>query len=72
MYNTVVKSMSKGEDGKITVVFANKKTGEETGSEKYDTVMAAIGRTPETKYLNLESAGVKCNKWGYIETNDEE
>lgn len=64
--------MSKGEDGRVTVVFADKKTGEETGSDTYDTVMAAIGRNPETKYLNLESANVKTNKWGYIETNDEE
>jgi len=64
--------MKKGEDGKITVTFNDSKTKEETGSGVYDTVLLAIGRVPETKYLNLDKVGVKVNNKGFIEVNDED
>jgi len=34
--------------------------------------MLAIGRVPETKYLNLDKVGVKVNNKGFIEVNDED
>lgn len=55
------KSLSRAPDGTITLTM-------EDGSEHkgFDTVLWAVGRTPATKSLNLESAGVKCNSNGQI------
>jgi len=42
-----------------------------TNSEDFDTVLVAIGRTANTKYLNLEAAGVKYDPRNLnIYTND--
>src|SRR5690606_26766106 len=35
-----------------------------------DAVLMATGRVPETTALNLEAAGIKTDKRGYIEVND--
>eukprot|EP00939_MAST-03C_sp_MAST-3C-sp1_P001821 g1821.t1 len=40
------------------------------GSIEVDTVLAAIGRTPDTAGLNLGAAGVKTTKKGEIPTDD--
>jgi len=40
--------------------------------EEYNTVMLAIGRTPATKHLNLESVGIKTIDNGKIDTNHEQ
>jgi len=37
--------------------------------EGFDAVLYAIGRTPNTALLNLETAGVKTDKHGYITTD---
>ena len=55
----------KKEDGLITL---HSKGGEEmTG---FDTVIWATGRSPKTRDLGLEKAGVKTNNKGYIETDE--
>mmetsp|Transcript_2242 Transcript_2242/g.3872 ORF Transcript_2242/g.3872 Transcript_2242/m.3872 type:complete len:346 (+) Transcript_2242:661-1698(+) len=48
-------------EGKITVTF---KQGDEEKTEEYDTVLFAIGRYAVTKGLNLEKAGLECEKNG--------
>ena len=40
--------------------------------QEYDTVLAAIGRTMETVWLNLDKAGVKTNKKGEIIVDKED
>ena len=55
--------------GKEVVLTVNDKKGEEvtfTG----DYCLVSVGRSPYTKGLNLEAAGVKANERGQIETND--
>jgi len=55
--------------GKLDIHF---QTGPETCQkyEGFDQIVWAIGRTPSTKDLNLEGAGLSVNKRGYIETDE--
>ena len=43
---------------------------QENFKEEFDTVLLAIGRTPETKTMGLESIGVKVSKGGTILVDD--
>lgn len=43
---------------------------QENFKEEFDTVLLAIGRTPETKTMGLESIGVKVSKGGKIIVDD--
>ncbi len=54
-----------GSSGEITLTFSD---GEQrvTGSH----LLVAVGRTPQTKDLDLSKAGVKTNEKGYIVVND--
>lgn len=55
----------KKEDGLITL---HSKGGEEmTG---FDTVIWATGRSPRTRELDLDKAGIETSKQGYIETDE--
>ena len=58
-----------GPDGQITVTY---KQGDAEVSEKYDTVLFAIGRYAVTGGINLAAAGVTCEKNGKFKVNDEE
>jgi len=57
------------ENGKIQCTFEDKKKNELPQKEVYDTVLLAIGRDLEAKYLNLDIANVVMNKQGKIITN---
>lgn len=59
--NTTVKLLAKEADG--TTSIHTKDGSKLTG---FDVVLTAIGRTPVTKTLNLEAAGVKTDKRGFI------
>ena len=48
--------------GKIKVIYKDLKTKKNFTSEEYDTVLLAIGRTPNTSKLNLDKIGVKVDK----------
>lgn len=52
------------ETGKLTITYKDSE-GEST-LEDVDTLIWAIGRTPATKDIGLEEAGVKLNEKGYI------
>jgi len=54
-------------DGKIKVTYEPKAGGKEE-SVVVDTLLLAIGRIPETKWLNLDKIGVKLDKGGKILT----
>lgn len=56
-------------EGRIKVTF---KQGDEEKSEEYDTVLFAIGRYAITAGLNLQNAGLVCEKNGKFKVNDEE
>lgn len=58
-----------GEDGQITVTFNH---GGQEKTEKYDTVLFAIGRYAVTGGINLPAAGVECEKNGKFKVNDVE
>ena len=38
--------------------------------DSFDKVLVSVGRTPNTKFLNLEKAGIKLNNRGFIPVND--
>uniref|UniRef100_A0A6S8ENN2 Thioredoxin reductase n=1 Tax=Aplanochytrium stocchinoi TaxID=215587 RepID=A0A6S8ENN2_9STRA len=62
----VPKKLSKTDDGRIKVEW-------EDGSDVFDTVLAAIGRKPDTKALGLDKAGIKVSpKSGKILTIQEQ
>ena len=70
LFNHQVKTLNGELDGKKVVTFQNK-AGQDVGDEtEFDTVMVATGRLSEAKHLNLDKAGVKVNKWGYVEVNN--
>ncbi|XP_015265602.1 PREDICTED: thioredoxin reductase 2, mitochondrial isoform X2 [Gekko japonicus] len=52
--------VEKMEDGRVRVVWKHSDSGKE-GTDEFDTLMWAVGRQPDTKTLNLETAGVKIN-----------
>lgn len=58
-----------GPDGQITVTY---KQGEEEKTEKFDTVLFAMGRYAVTAGINLPAAGVTCEKNGKFKVNDVE
>lgn len=59
----------KQDDGKIKVYYNQ---GGMEVTAVFDTVLLAIGRSMCTPLLNLENAGLKVNKSGKFETDDEE
>ena len=56
-------------NGRILVTY---KQGDEEHSEEFDTVFFAIGRYALTSGLNLQNAGLVCEKNGKFKVNDEE
>ncbi|XP_073484965.1 thioredoxin reductase 2, mitochondrial [Aquarana catesbeiana] len=56
----IPSSVEKLESGKLQVTWKNMDSAKE-GKDTFDTVMLAVGRAPETKYLNLEKVGVNIN-----------
>jgi len=61
-----------GPDGKILVTWQDAKDANVTQSEEYDTVLFAIGRYAVTEGLNLDKAGVQCEKNGKFIVNQHE
>lgn len=62
----VPTSVTKLESGALRVTWANAKTNAEAGSGEYDTVLFAIGRTPETSRINLAATGVALTASGHV------
>lgn len=56
-----------GPDGQISVTF---KQGEEEKTEKFDTVLFAIGRYAVTEGINLPAAGVTAEKNGKFKVDE--
>jgi pyruvate/2-oxoglutarate dehydrogenase complex dihydrolipoamide dehydrogenase (E3) component len=65
--NAVVAKFKKKTGGKITITL-NKNGKEE--KIKCSHVLMAVGRTPQSKALNLDLTGVKVDEKGYITVND--
>ena len=61
-YNTRAKGMSEREDG-VSVSLEGKEGSRE---EKFDRVLVAVGRQPNSDGLELEQAGVKTDEHGAI------
>lgn len=66
--NTSPVEFVKRDDGKIMIKTSDKGVDNEYGP--FDQVVMATGRVPLTEPLNLEKAGVKTFKKGYIEADD--
>jgi len=56
-------------EGRIHVTYNQ---GGEEKTEEYDTVLFAIGRYAVTANLNLDKAGVTCEKNGKFKVNEQE
>lgn len=61
--------VEKDANGKLVLHYKDKKDGEAVLKD-IDHLIWAIGRTPATKNIGLEEAGVKLNEKGYIEVDD--
>ncbi|KAI9903254.1 hypothetical protein N3K66_002606 [Trichothecium roseum] len=61
--------VDKGADGKLTVTYRDG-DGNESVVSDVDHLIWAVGRTPETKGIGLEEAGVKVSDKGYIEVDE--
>jgi dihydrolipoamide dehydrogenase len=61
---TKVASMSAGPEG-IKVVFE----GKHPGTELYDKVLVAVGRLPNGKHIDAETAGVTVDQHGFIKVD---
>ena len=66
--STKVKSSSI--DGKEITVVAEDKKGKEL-SFTADHVLVSVGRSPYTKSLNIEAAGIEVDERGFIKTNSD-
>ena len=71
LYETTPTKIVEGADGRLEVTLYSAKT-KKTWVETYDTVVYAIGRTADTRGLNLAAAGLKANAMGKFVTDDEE
>jgi pyruvate/2-oxoglutarate dehydrogenase complex dihydrolipoamide dehydrogenase (E3) component len=65
--NTEATRFKKRENGKITVTVS--KDGKEE-KIKCSHVLVAVGRSPQTKALNLSKTGVETDEHGFIKVND--
>lgn len=64
-----VSRVERAADGKLTLTYRSS-DGAESTMEGVDHLIWAIGRTPATADLGLESAGVKLNEKGYVAVDD--
>ena len=65
----VPTSITKNSAGKKVVTF---KQGDDEAEDTFDTVMFAIGRSADTKGLDLDKVGVKTAKNGKILAKDDD
>ncbi len=63
--NTTITAIEADEDGTLRLKTA---TGQVVTG--FESLIWAVGRAPNTAYLNLEAAGVKIDEQGYIITDD--
>eukprot|EP01112_Ceratiomyxa_fruticulosa_P020557 TRINITY_DN7031_c0_g1_i1.p1 TRINITY_DN7031_c0_g1~~TRINITY_DN7031_c0_g1_i1.p1 ORF type:complete len:474 (+),score=100.52 TRINITY_DN7031_c0_g1_i1:66-1487(+) len=63
--HTVAKELTKDKDGKITL-----HTEDGKSYEGFDTLIWAVGRTPNVEDLGLEENGIKLNEKGYIQVDE--
>lgn len=63
----ILEGQNKKEDGVILTV---RRDGSEIVEMKTDVLLLSIGRSPNSKGLDCEKAGVTVNPRGMIETND--
>ena len=65
-------STEKLENGQIKVKYHKTDDKEAIEEDTFDTVLLAIGRTPDTKGLGVEELGMKLDKGGKIIVGDDE
>ena len=51
------------------VTFSSKDGGK--SSKQYDKILVCVGRSPNTRNLNIDSTGIKLNKDGFIDINSQ-
>ncbi|PTB79141.1 hypothetical protein M440DRAFT_1419547 [Trichoderma longibrachiatum ATCC 18648] len=66
---SLTTKVEKGADGKLSVTYRDGE-GNESTVHDVDHLIWAVGRTPLTKGIGLEEAGVKLNEKGYIVVDD--
>jgi pyruvate/2-oxoglutarate dehydrogenase complex dihydrolipoamide dehydrogenase (E3) component len=66
LFDTTVESVARAGGG----VLLSLKTGERRASVEGSHLLVALGRTPNTAALDLDAAGVKTDKRGYITTDE--
>lgn len=66
----IITKFATKQDGPVSVYYHDQKNSMEEQTISADVVLIATGRTPRTKTLNLEAAGIKVDERGYIIVND--
>ncbi|KAL7821355.1 glutathione-disulfide reductase [Trichoderma aethiopicum] len=66
---SLTTKVEKGADGKLSVTYRDGE-GNESTVHDVDHLIWAVGRTPLTKGIGLQEAGVKLNEKGYIVVDD--
>jgi dihydrolipoamide dehydrogenase len=67
LFNTTVESAEIQKSGKVKVVF---KSGDGKQEKKFDKVLLAIGRIPNSENLQLDKAGVELDDKGFVKVNE--
>ncbi|KAI8977493.1 hypothetical protein BDF20DRAFT_875179 [Mycotypha africana] len=68
VYNASVKSLIRKHDQSLTTV--QYEADGLTGAQQFDTVIWAVGRSPNMKGLQLENAAIKTSEKGYIQVDE--
>ena len=66
LFNTTIEALAKAGNG----VLLSLKSGERRASVEGSHFLVALGRTPNSASLNLETAGIKTDERGYIPVDD--
>lgn len=68
MTKTILSKVESKEDGLYVSV---QKSGSEIEELKYDAILVAVGRVPNSKNLGLRNCGIKTNDKGFIVVNNQ-
>nr|BET44800.1 MAG: dihydrolipoyl dehydrogenase [Candidatus Aschnera chinzeii] len=67
IFNAEISNVQSKDDG----VYVTIKSHESQKIQRYDIILVAVGRMPNTKFINLDNIGIQLNNNGFIVTNQQ-